>query len=284
MTRARECVHFSVLCTTLECDVNPVGGTLSFVLCCNASQVIGFVLSCQQENGGFGGNIGHDAHLLYTLSAVQILCLFDALPRLDVPRVLKYVASLQRPDGAFKGDEWGEIDTRFSYCALCCVSLLGHMDALDVDSAVAFVRRCENFDGGYGCVPGGESHAGQVFTCVGALAIAGALDGCQRDLLSWWLCERQTPGGGLNGRPQKDADVCYSWWVSAVPLLVDESPSCSAVLPVWSLSTLYRHRSSPACASWVGKCGSMAMPSATSYFAAKTSRRAEFRISPVRLC
>ena len=62
-------------------------------------------------------------------------------------------------------------------------------------------------------MPGGESHAGQVFTCVGALAIAGALDVCQRDLLGWWLCERQTPGGGLNGRPQKEADVCYSWWV-----------------------------------------------------------------------
>ena len=44
-------------------------------------------------------------------------------------------------------------------------------------------------------------------------AIAGALDVCQRDLLGWWLCERQTPGGGLNGRPQKEADVCYSWWV-----------------------------------------------------------------------
>ena len=48
---------------------------------------------------------------------------------------------------------------------------------------------------------------------MGALAIAGELGGCQRDLLSWWLCERQTPGGGLNGRPQKEADVCYSWWV-----------------------------------------------------------------------
>jgi len=175
--------------------------------------VVDFVLSCQHDCGGFGGNLGHDPHLLYTLSAVQILCLFDALPRLDAPRVLRYVAGLQRPDGSFQGDEWGEIDTRFSYCALCCASLLGRLDALDVDGAVAFVRRCENFDGGFGCVPGGESHAGQVFTCVGALAIAGALDECQRDLLSWWLCERQTPGGGLNGRPQKEADVCYSWWV-----------------------------------------------------------------------
>jgi len=177
--------------------------------------VVDFVFSCQHECGGFGGNVGHDPHLLYTLSAVQILCLFDALERLDVPRVMRYVSSLQRPDGSFQGDEWGEIDTRFSYCALCCASLLGELGALDVPGAVAFVQRCENFDGGYGCMPGGESHAGQVFTCVGALAIAGALDACQRDLLSWWLCERQTPGGGLNGRPQKEADVCYSWWVSA---------------------------------------------------------------------
>jgi len=33
------------------------------------------------------------------------------------------------------------------------------------------------------------------------------------DLLAWWLAERQTPGGGLNGRPEKLPDVCYSWWV-----------------------------------------------------------------------
>ena len=33
---------------------------------------------------------------------------------------------------------------------------------------------------------GNESHAGQVFTCVAALAIAGRLDLADRDLLCWW--------------------------------------------------------------------------------------------------
>jgi geranylgeranyl transferase type-2 subunit beta len=33
------------------------------------------------------------------------------------------------------------------------------------------------------------------------------------DELGWWLAERQLPNGGLNGRPQKLEDVCYSWWV-----------------------------------------------------------------------
>jgi prenyltransferase beta subunit len=37
--------------------------------------------------GGFGGNIGHDPHILYTLSAVQILALFDKLNVLDVDKV-----------------------------------------------------------------------------------------------------------------------------------------------------------------------------------------------------
>ena len=35
------------------------------------------------------------------------------------------------------------------------------------------------------------------------------------DLLGWWLAERQLPSGGLNGRPEKLQDVCYSWWVIA---------------------------------------------------------------------
>jgi geranylgeranyl transferase type-2 subunit beta len=34
------------------------------------------------------------------------------------------------------------------------------------------------------------------------------------------LCERQTRSGGLNGRPEKMQDVCYSWWcLSALSIL-----------------------------------------------------------------
>jgi len=42
-----------------------------------------FVLSCQPESGGFGAAPGHDAHLLYTVSAVQILATVDALGVLE---------------------------------------------------------------------------------------------------------------------------------------------------------------------------------------------------------
>jgi len=49
-----------------------------------------------------------------------------------------------------------------------------------------------------------------VWTCVGTLAILGRLDLVDSDTLCWWLCERQLPNGGLNGRPEKLEDVSQS--------------------------------------------------------------------------
>lgn len=35
-------------------------------------EVLDFVKKCQHENGGFAASLGHDPHLLYTLSAIQV--------------------------------------------------------------------------------------------------------------------------------------------------------------------------------------------------------------------
>jgi len=45
--------------------------------------VINFVLSCLHDTGGFGAAPGHDAHMLYTVSAVQTLVMLDAIDELD---------------------------------------------------------------------------------------------------------------------------------------------------------------------------------------------------------
>nr|ABK24633.1 unknown [Picea sitchensis] len=184
-------------------------------------EVVSWVLQCQHDRGGFSGNIGHDPHILYTLSAVQILALLDKLDAIDADKISAYIEGLQQEDGSFAGDEWGEIDTRFSYCAVCCLSILRRLDKIDVGKAISYVASCKNFDGGFGCTPGGESHSGQIFCCVSALAISGALTHVDRDLLGWWLCERQVKSGGLNGRPEKLADVCYSWWVLSSLTIID---------------------------------------------------------------
>jgi geranylgeranyl transferase type-2 subunit beta len=139
-------------------------------------------------------------------------------------QVGKFIANLQdRETGTFNGDEWGEKDTRFLYGALNALSLLCLLSLVDVDKAVAHIVACSNFDGGYGVSPGAESHSGQVLTCVAALAIAGRLDLIDKDKLGRWLSERQTPGGGLNGRPEKKEDVCYSWWVFSSLHIIDRA-------------------------------------------------------------
>lgn len=40
----------------------------------------------------FGGNVGHDPHMLYTLSAVQILALTHKLDAIDKDKTAAYVA------------------------------------------------------------------------------------------------------------------------------------------------------------------------------------------------
>lgn len=81
--------------------------------------------------------------------------------------------------------------------------------------AVDFVMSCCNADGGFGSRPNAESHAGLIYCCVGFLSVTKQLHRLDAEKLCWWLCERQLPSGGLNGRPEKLPDVCYSWWVLA---------------------------------------------------------------------
>lgn len=45
--------------------------------------ILDFVFSCLHPDGGFGAAPGHDAHMLYTVSAVQILATLDAFADLD---------------------------------------------------------------------------------------------------------------------------------------------------------------------------------------------------------
>ncbi|KAJ5553114.1 beta subunit of rab geranylgeranyltransferase [Penicillium frequentans] len=186
-------------------------------------ETIEFVLSCQKDNGGFGAAPGHDAHMLYTVSAVQILVMIDAVDELEKrgrggkQKVGSFIAGLQnREDGSFMGDQWGETDTRFLYGAFNALSLLGLMELVDVAKAVAYVQSCENLDGAYGLFPGGR-----VFTCIGALSIAGRLDLVNKDRLGAWLSERQIDKGGFNGRPEKLPDSCYTWWVGSSLAMID---------------------------------------------------------------
>lgn len=50
---------------------------------------------CQHSCGGFGASEGHDPCMIYSLSAVQILCLYDATDAVDIESLVKYISGLQ---------------------------------------------------------------------------------------------------------------------------------------------------------------------------------------------
>lgn len=87
-------------------------------------EVLDFIRKCQHDCGGFGASISHDPHMLHTLSAIQILCIYDAVDIIDIESVVTYIKERQEPDGSFTGDIWGEVDTRFSFCAVASLALL----------------------------------------------------------------------------------------------------------------------------------------------------------------
>ncbi len=63
----------------------------------------------------------------------------------------------------------------FSYFAFRIIPHLLHSIHCSKCGAMYSASRPQNFDGGFGSTLDAESHAGQIFCCLGALAIAGAL-------------------------------------------------------------------------------------------------------------
>lgn len=177
--------------------------------------VLHFVDRCYDaRTGGYAPFPGHDAHILTTLSGLQILALYnEEMPLHKQEQTAAFVMLLRQDDGSFCGDEFGEVDTRFVFTSVYALMLLQRLTPDIKTAACDFVMRCANFDGGFGLLPGGESHAAQMYTCLGTLALCGQLARVPAKT-AVWLCERQVlPSGGFNGRPEKLPDVCYSWWV-----------------------------------------------------------------------
>ncbi|CAD5228988.1 unnamed protein product [Bursaphelenchus okinawaensis] len=178
--------------------------------------IIKIITDSKNEDGGYGSAKGHDSQILHTLCALQVFIILKRLDLVDKNSVVSFIQNLQNEDGSFCGESRNkEVDTRFTFCALLSLYLIDRLDAVDVRKAVDFVFKCYNFDGGFGTRPGSESHSGQVYCCVGTLALTGCLEQINMDRTAQWLADRQCRSGGLCGRPEKLPDVCYSWWVLA---------------------------------------------------------------------
>lgn len=86
----------------------------------------------------------------------------------------------------------------------------------------SFTVDLQTYENAFGQAPGCEAHGGSTFCAVASLSLMGKLESAlsrkEKDLLVRWLLLKQK--GGFAGRPNKDDDTCYSFWIgSALKLL-----------------------------------------------------------------
>ncbi|KAK3866606.1 hypothetical protein Pcinc_022531 [Petrolisthes cinctipes] len=159
-------------------------------------------------------------HITMTYTALaSLLILGDDLSLVDRKAVLAHVAALQCPDGSFFSTRGGsENDMRFMYCAAAICYILQDFSAININSAVQYVLNSMSYEGAIGQGQYLEAHGGSNYCAVATLHLLGhlhtALSNSQRQRLVRWLVWRQTEGG-LQGRPNKPPDTCYTFWVGA---------------------------------------------------------------------
>lgn len=60
-------------------------------------EIVDFVEACRNDDGGYGGNKGLDSHILFTLSAVQIMRILGKQADLSVDAIVKCTPCARSP-------------------------------------------------------------------------------------------------------------------------------------------------------------------------------------------
>ncbi|GAA57609.1 geranylgeranyl transferase type-1 subunit beta [Clonorchis sinensis] len=163
------------------------------------------------------------SHVTMVYAALcTLLILGDDLSRVDRHSVLSGVAALQCEDipGLFRAALISpERDMRFVFSAVASCYMLNGLDYLDREAIVSFIGDSMTYEGGFGNLPGLEAHAGATYCALASLSLLGRLhsflprESRVYDRLVKWLVKLQAEG--FHGRPQKDDDTCYTFWVCA---------------------------------------------------------------------
>lgn len=193
--------------------------------------------------------------------AILLILEEDFTARLDRHKIMRFVSRCQIKSGIDKGSfapvlgvdgkAWGESDLRLCYIASSIRKLVAYdkllpeerIEDFDVEAMTEFILNKVNLNGGLSSSSYTESHSGLTFCGLGALKLTGYDMAAHHDLMSLtkdWLVHRQVDYppdvygeldyeyheesdiGGFNGRENKFADTCYSWWVMALLELLKE--------------------------------------------------------------
>jgi len=154
--------------------------------------------------------------LLWTYTALAILAICgDDFSRVSKKGIISSLPKLQIPDGSFAPVSGGsENDMRFIFCATIISTILNDFSGMNIDKSVEYILSSQSYDGAIAQYPGQESHGGSTYCAIATLYLLGKLDQLpHKDKLIHWCINRQI--SGFQGRINKPADTCYSFWIGA---------------------------------------------------------------------
>lgn len=160
-----------------------------------------------------------------TYSALTCLVILgDDLRRLNKQDIISGLRHLQTEDGCFQQSVYGgDCDMRMVYCAIATSSMLNDWSGVDKDACGEFIKSCWSYEGGFAQRPGAEAHGGSTYCAIASLIMISKLQDIlseqEIDCVIRWCIVRL--GEGFSGRPNKDEDTCYSFWVGACLVMLD---------------------------------------------------------------
>ncbi|KAH7637905.1 geranylgeranyl transferase type-1 subunit beta-like protein [Dermatophagoides farinae] len=149
---------------------------------------------------------------------ISLIILGDQLDRVNRNAIISGIRHHQQNDGRFiQSLIEEESDIRIVYCAVAVCYILQDWSSVNRDTIIAHIKSCQNYENAFGQTIGAEAHAGSTFCAIASLELMGQLndvyDQRKRQLIAEWCLHRQVTG--FQGRPHKDPDTCYSFWVGA---------------------------------------------------------------------
>ena len=126
-------------------------------------------------------------------------------------------------------------DIRFIYCAFAIFVFLESKNEIskyfDINKIKKYISLMKSYEGGYSMIDGGEANCGVTYCALASLSMINSLPK-DDSTLNQWLINRSVE---VNGRTNKESDVCYSYWIlSSLKLLdidgyIDESTLISFI-------------------------------------------------------
>ncbi|CAL6032390.1 Protein_farnesyltransferase subunit beta [Hexamita inflata] len=132
------------------------------------------------------------------------------------------LTELQAGNGAFRLNTEGESDVRTTFAAVVIGKLTGLLNEPIFAQTREYLMSKQIYQGGF-CSNELEPHAEFTYCALAALKILNVeLNAEEKSLHLHYLVNRQTKWGGFNGRPYKDPEGCYSWWVLGALHILDK--------------------------------------------------------------